>query len=88
MSKDLGNLKKPASAYRRAIALDPEDAKIYLRLGNTLNAMGNSEEALDVYRSTLSEAVEDLKKAIHINPELRKEIGNWIEGEIFVLKRS
>lgn len=49
---DLARQKKPAeaaAAYRKALWLDPSDARIHTRLGDILQSLGKMEEAVEAY---------------------------------------
>jgi tetratricopeptide (TPR) repeat protein len=51
----LGDDASAAAAYRRALALDPEERRARLYLGNSLIRLGRDAEAADLYRKFLAE---------------------------------
>ena len=63
-----GNFEAALSAYRRSLAINPRQHKVYIALGNALSRLNQTEDAIALYR-----------EAIALNPEhaaLYSSLGN------------
>jgi Flp pilus assembly protein TadD len=71
---DAGDIKSAGERFREALAMNPRNSKAHITLGNTLEAVGNNDEAMSHYN-----------EAIRLDPS--SAIGHINAGNIF-LKRN
>lgn len=74
-----GDYAKAEQLYRAAINSQPENAKLYFNLGNTLSKLGRADEAIQAYTQYLALAETPVEKALgeyNIGTVLAKD-DNW-----------
>ena len=52
--KDQGMLEEALEAYKKALAIKPDNAKAYSNMGNALKEQGKLEEAIEAYKKALA----------------------------------
>jgi tetratricopeptide (TPR) repeat protein/serine/threonine protein kinase len=79
-------LEKAIAAYRQAIALEPNDARYHVNLGNSLAGMGELDDAITEYRKAIKldknlfEAHLNLGRALQFKDRLEDAIAEYREA--------